>query len=77
MDLGGQGVWGRAGGMGPPAPAAAPPAMEGDPGRTARARGRAGREALPRLWAWLTDTGYRPERRYMRGGRPPAAGPRP
>jgi hypothetical protein len=40
-------------------------------------RCRAWRTALPRLWAWLTDTGYRPERRYMRGGRPPAAGPRP
>ena len=77
MGPGGQGVWGRAGGMGPPAPAAAPPAMKRDPGRAARARGRAGREALPRLWAWLTGTGYRPERRYMRGGRPPAAGPRP
>ena len=22
-----------------------------------------------RLWAWLTDTSYRPERHYMRGGR--------
>ena len=21
------------------------------------------------LWEWLTDTGYRPERHYMRGGR--------
>jgi hypothetical protein len=33
--------------------------------------------APARLWAWLTDTGYRPERHYMRGGRPPAAGSRP
>ena len=23
--------------------------------------------ALYRAWAWLTDTGYHPERRYMRG----------
>jgi hypothetical protein len=21
------------------------------------------------LWGWFTDTGYRPERHYMRGGR--------
>ena len=33
--------------------------------------------APARLWAWLTDTGYRPERHYMRGGRASAAGPRP
>lgn len=26
------------------------------------------RTALRRLWAWLTGSGYRPERRYMRGG---------
>jgi hypothetical protein len=25
------------------------------------------------LWAWLTGTGYRPERHYMRGGRPDRA----
>ena len=24
--------------------------------------------ALRRLWAWLTNSGYRPERHYMRGG---------
>jgi hypothetical protein len=30
-------------------------------------------EAARALWAWLTDTGYRPERRYMRGGRPDGA----
>jgi hypothetical protein len=33
--------------------------------------------ALPRLWVWLTDTGYKPERHYMRGGRSPAAEPHP
>src|SRR5215207_4990149 len=31
MGLGGQGMWGRAGAMGPRAPAATPPAAEGDP----------------------------------------------
>jgi hypothetical protein len=31
---------------------------------------------LTRLWAWLTGTGYRPERHYMRGGRTHAAGSR-
>ncbi len=25
--------------------------------------------SLGRLWAWLTDSGYRPELHYMRGGR--------
>ena len=30
------------------------------------------------LWAWLTGTGYRPERHYLRGGRERAAlAPRP
>ena len=24
--------------------------------------------ALRELWAWLSGTGYRPERHYMRGG---------
>ncbi len=40
-------------------------------------RARAAKAARA-LWAWLTDTGYRPERRYMRGGRPDgASAPRP
>jgi hypothetical protein len=29
---------------------------------------------LREAWAWLTNTGYRPERHYMRGGRPAEAG---
>jgi hypothetical protein len=30
------------------------------------------------LWAWLTGTGYRPERHYMRGGGTnDASGPQP
>ena len=33
------------------------------------------RAALRRLWAWLTGAGYRPERRYMRGGRARQAQP--
>jgi hypothetical protein len=34
--------------------------------------------ALDRLRSCLgAERRYRPERRYMRGGRPPAAGPRP
>ncbi len=28
---------------------------------------------LRRLWAWLTDSGYKPERHYMRGGGRPRA----
>ena len=28
------------------------------------------RGTLARLWAWVTQTGYRPELHYMRGGRP-------
>jgi hypothetical protein len=36
MDLGGQGVWGRADAMGPPARAVAQPAAEGDPDLAAR-----------------------------------------
>ena len=48
------------------------------PLRSAPDRRRTVWKAVPaRLWAWLTDTGYRPERHYMRGGRPPAAGLRP
>ncbi|MBX6374943.1 MAG: hypothetical protein IRZ13_12000 [Acetobacteraceae bacterium] len=31
--------------------------------------------ALRRLGAWLTNSGYRPERHYMRGARPQAAHP--
>ncbi len=52
---------------------AAPPL----PGRSAEALG--GLWAR-HLWAWLTGTGYRPERHYMRGGRPggvPVPRPRP
>ena len=46
----------------------------GNGGRTALSGGAlAGRGMrrrwARRLWAWLTDTGYRPERHYMRGGR--------
>ena len=26
------------------------------------------RRALLELWGWLSGTGYRPERHYMRGG---------
>ncbi len=26
------------------------------------------RRAIRRFWEWLTGTGYRPERHYMRGG---------
>ena len=48
------------------------------PPRSAPDRRRIGRRAAPRrLWAWLTDAGYRPERHHMRGGRAPAAGSRP
>ena len=48
------------------------------PPRSAPDRRRTVRKAAPRrLWAWLTDTGYRPERHYMRGGRASAAGSRP
>jgi hypothetical protein len=40
-------------------------------------RARAAKAARA-LWVWLTDTGYRPERRYMRGGRPDdASAPQP
>lgn len=33
--------------------------------------GKKGRDGglIRRIWAWLTGTGYRPERHYMRGGR--------
>ncbi len=56
-----------------------------DGGRAAAAPlpGRAAAEPLGglwarRLWAWLTGTGYRPERHYMRGGRGQAGlAPRP
>ena len=35
-----------------------------------RTRARAVRSSWARhLWEWLTDTGYRPERHYMRGSR--------
>ncbi len=44
------------------------------PPRSAPDRRRPAWKAAPaHFWAWLTGTGYRPERRYMRGGRPPAA----
>jgi hypothetical protein len=43
----------------------------------ARAASDAGGLWARHLWGWLTGTGYRPERRYMRGGRTPAAGARP
>ncbi len=44
--------------------------------RRAGERGAAGRAARTRrkivvLWGWLTQTGYRPELHYMRGGRSP------
>jgi hypothetical protein len=40
-------------------------------------RARAAKAARA-LRAWLTDTGYRPEQRYMRGGRPDdASAPQP
>ena len=29
--------------------------------------------SLGRLWAWLINSGYRPELHYMRGGRAPEA----
>lgn len=50
-----------------------------DRGPRAAPSGRAQAAMAARaLWAWLTDTGYRPERRYMRGGRPGgASAPRP
>ena len=47
------------------------------PLRSAPGRRVVWKGAPARLWAWLTDTGYRPERHYMRGGRPPAADLRP
>lgn len=32
--------------------------------------GKRGHEGLiRRIWAWLTNTGYHPERHYMRGAR--------
>jgi hypothetical protein len=43
------------------------------PSRSALNRRTARKAALPRFWAWLTDTGCRPERLHMCGGRPPAA----
>ena len=36
MGLGGRGMWGRAGAVGPPAPAATPPAAKRDPDPAAR-----------------------------------------
>ena len=42
------------------------------PSRSTPDHRTAPRAALSRLWAWLTGTGYRPERHYMRGGRGPA-----
>jgi hypothetical protein len=32
--------------------------------------GRSLTRALGALWSWLSASGYRPERHYMRGGRP-------
>jgi hypothetical protein len=32
-------------------------------------RYRTARKALGEFWGWLSGTGYRPERHYMRGGR--------
>ena len=40
-------------------------------GRGERAAGM--RRKLALLWGWLTQTGYRPELHYMRGGRSPKA----
>lgn len=42
-------------------------------GRAERHGGRRWRPGLVgawvrRMWGWLTNSGYRPERRYMRGG---------
>ncbi len=52
-------------------------AMNRGPRAAPSGRARAAKAARA-LWAWLTDTGYRPERRYMRGGRPDgASAPRP
>jgi hypothetical protein len=36
--------------------------------------GRSVARALRVLWGWLSASGYRPERHYMRGGRPLGAG---
>ena len=47
-------------------------AMDRGPRAASSGRARAAKAARA-LWAWLTDTGYRPERRYMRGGRPDGA----
>ena len=52
----------------------------GNHGRTAPSGGALVARAMRRpwarrLWAWLTGTGYRPERHYMRGGRQGGAVP--
>ncbi len=40
-----------------------------DRAMAARAGKRRRDGLIRRIWAWLTDTGYHPERHYMRGGR--------
>jgi hypothetical protein len=45
------------------------------PRRNARGRRTSFTAALSRLWGWLTGTGYRPERHYMRGGAMAARAP--
>jgi len=39
------------------------------PPRNTPDRRTALKAALSRFWGWLSNTGYRPERHYMRGGR--------